>query len=793
MFKNHIKIAFRVFKKEKAYSLINISGLALGLSCCLMIFLFIKDELSYDKFHQGSDRIYRVAAAYMRQGVWEPYSTNSWPTAERLKSNFEEVEQLVRIARMSEIVTYGEKRFDERRMAITDGNFFKIFSFPLISGNPNEALKGLNKVVISESIAKKYFGHTNAMGKVFSVEDGALQLQVSGIMEDMPSNSHFHFDFLISQQTLREIVPEAMFTNVGWDSQYVYIKVKEGVQPKRMEALFPNFIDDHLSPLTSGNFKLFLQPLLDIHLKSDNGTEIESNGNINHIYIFSSVAIFILIIASINYMNLTIARSLRRAKEIGMRKVLGAHKMSLVKQFLSESFILTLVSTLIAFCLTLLLLPKFNQFASKEITANTLLSLEFIAVIGVAVLIIALLSGAYPSFVLSNYKPINSLKGGKTKEGFGPVLRKGLVVLQFVISIGLTASTSIVFHQVDFLKNKELGINKEQLVAIPLRTMDRNKIDTFQNNLLSNTSILKAGASNMKIPGWISNSTNYRAEGVPIDEDARKSMKIIGISRNFFGTVEAEMSEGRDFSKDFSSDGTSSIILNETAVAQLGWQEPIGKWMEFDGQRFEVVGIVKDFHFESLHRKIAPTIFLPSTSDLNWVYAKVEPHDIPSTLEHIKSVYSKFVTDREFSYSFINEDVEQQYRAEKKFTEVLTMFTILAIILACLGTFGLVSFSAERKSKEIGIRKVLGASIGNVTFQLTREFVVLLSIASLIAWPLTYFFMDDWIKDFTYRTNIKLEVFAIATILALLITMGTTGFRALRAALVNPVESLRTE
>ncbi|MEX0314608.1 MAG: ABC transporter permease [Allomuricauda sp.] len=793
MFKNHIKIAFRVFKKEKAYSLINISGLALGLACCLMIFLFIKDELSYDKFHKDGDQIYRLAAAYMRQGVWEPYSTNSWPTAERFKTNFEEVEELVRFARMSEMITHGEKRFFETRMAIADANFFKIFSFPLISGNPNEALEGLNKVVISESTAKKYFGNTNAMGKMLSIGDETLQLQVSGIMQDMPSNSHFHFDFLVSGQTLREIMPEALFTNVGWDSQYVYVKVKEGVQSERMEALFPNFIDDHLSPLTSGNFKLFLQPLLDIHLKSDNGTEIESNGNINHIYIFSIVAIFILIIASVNYMNLTIARSLRRAKEIGMRKVLGAHKMSLVRQFLSESFILTVISTLIAFCLTLLVLPKFNQFASKEITASTLFSSELLPIVSIAILIIAILSGAYPSFVLSSYKPVNSLKGGKTKEGFGPILRKGLVVLQFVISIGLIASTSIVFNQVDFLKNKELGINKEQLVAIPLRTMDRAKVDAFQNDLLANTSIVKVGASNMKVPGWISNSTTYRAEGVPIDEDARKSMKIIRINHSFFGTVEAEMSEGRDFSKDFSTDGTSSIILNETAVAQLGWQEPVGKWMEFDGQRFEIVGIVKDFHFESLHRKIAPTIFLPSTTDLNWVYAKVDTHNIPSILEHIKSLYSKFVTDREFSYSFINADVEQQYRAEKKFTEVLTIFTILAIILACLGTFGLVSFSAERKSKEIGIRKVLGASIGNVTLQLTKEFVILLLIASLIAWPLTYFFMNDWIKDFTYRTNIKLEVFAIATILALLITMGSTGFRALKAALVNPVESLRMD
>ncbi len=793
MIKNYFKIAFRVFKKEKLYSLINVSGLMLGFVCCLMIFLFIKDELSYDDFHQDGDRIYRVAAAYMRQSVWEPYSTNSWPTAEKLKTSFEEIEQLVRIMRMSEIVTHGDKRFDEERMAVADENFFEVFSFPLISGNPNEALKGSNKVVISESTAKKYFGPINAMGKVLDIGDGTLQLQVSGIMEDMPSNSHFHFDFLISGQTARQIAPEAMFDNVGWDSQYVYIKMAEGSKPSRIESMFSNFIDDHLAPLTSGNFKLFLQPLLDIHLRSKNGTEIEPNGNINHVYIFSIVAIFILVIASVNYMNLTIARSLRRAKEVGMRKVLGAHKMNLIGQFLSESFIVTLIAALIAFCLTLLLLPVFNQFAGKEITTNTLFNPPILMTISASIVIIAILSGAYPSFVLSAFKPLSTLKGSKTKERFGPTLRKGLVVLQFVISIGLIASTSIVFNQLDFLKNKELGINKELLVAVPLRTMDRSQLDAFSNDLLTNSSIVRTGVSNMKMPGWISNSTAYQAQGVAVDEEARKSMKIIRIDYGFFKTVEAEIAEGRDFSKEFPSDSNSSIILNEAAVVQLGWTDPIGKWVEFDNQKFTVVGIVKDFHFESLHRKIPPTIFIPSSTWLNWAYVKVDAQNLPLTLKHIKSVYSKFVTNREFSYSFVNEDVARQYQTEEKFTEVLTIFTILAIILACLGTFGLVSFSAERKSKEIGIRKVLGASIGNVTFKLIKEFVILLLVASFIAWPLTYFFMNDWIKDFTYRTNIKLEVFAMATILALLITMGTTGFRALKAALANPIDSLREE
>ncbi|MDX2246816.1 MAG: FtsX-like permease family protein [Bacteroidia bacterium] len=793
MFKHHFKIAFRLFKKETTYSLINISGLALGFTCCLLIGLFIKDELSYDNFHQDGERIYRVASAYMREAKWEPYSSNSWLTGEKIKTQFGEIEQLVRIRERQEIVTFGDKKFDEQRLASADENFFEIFSFPLISGSRDEALKGPNKVVISKSIAEKYFGNEDAMGKVLDMRDGAYQLQVSGIMEDMPPNSHFHFDFLISGETARQIDPEALFTNVGWDSQYLYIKMKKGSDPLTMESLFPDFVDNHLAPFTSGIFKLFLQPLADIHLRSHNGLEIEPNGNITHVYIFSIIALFILIIACVNYMNLTTARSLRRAKEVGMRKVLGANQSNLIGQFLIESFILTCIAIFIAIGLTLLILPEFNEFAGKEISGSVLFDPTILTILLISPFVIAFLSGAYPSFILSAFKPLNTLKKPNPTGKSGLSLRKGLVVLQFVISIGLIAATSIVFEQLGYLKNKELGINKELLVAVPLKTMLRSQLDGFKSELLANSAITRVGVSNMKMPGWISNSTYYKAEGIPVDEEIRQSMKIIRIDHDFLGTVEAEIVKGRNFSKTFPSDMTSSIILNEAAIGQLGWEDPVGKWIELSEQRFEVVGLVKDFHFESLHRKIPPTIFILSPDWLNWAYVKVDARNIPATVGHIESVYSKFVTDREFSYSFVDEDVAQQYQAEEKFTEVFTIFTILAIVLACLGTFGLVSFSAEQKTKEIGIRKVLGASVGSVTFLLIKEFVILLLVASLIAWPITYYFMNGWIEAFIYRTNIEIEAFITATILALLIAIGTTGFRAMKAALANPAQSLRDE
>lgn len=793
MFKNYLKVAFRVFQREKSFSLINVSGLALGFTCCLLIFLFIKDELSYDDFHEDRERIYRVASAYMRAGEWEPYSSNSWRTAELLKERFGEIEHLVRIRDREEIVAYQDKRIKETRLATVDDTFFKVFSFPLIQGDCNNVLKGTNKVVISESIAAKYFGKIDPLGKIFDINDGEYLLEVSGVMQDMPANSHFHFDFLISGQTARQIAPPEMFTNVGWDSQYLYIKVKDQNSHISIESRFSDFINENLDPFSSNDFKLFLQPLKDIHLKSNNGLELEANGNNNHIYIFSIVTVFILVIACINYMNLTTARSMRRANEVGMRKALGANRWNLISQFLSESFFLTFLAIVIAVCLTYFLLPYFNSFSGKEIVRSSLITPELLVTLLASLVVIGIFSGAYPAFILSSFKPLNTLKGGQILKGSGLTLRKGLVVLQFGISIGLIAATTVVFQQLIFLKNKELGINKDLLVSVPMETMDRRQLDAAKSELLSNSSITKVGTSNMKMPGWIFNSTNYLAQGVPIDEDARKTMKIIRVDFDFLNAVEAKMSLGRDFSRNYPSDSTSSILLNEAAVNQLGWENPLGQWVELQEQKYDVVGVVNDFHFESLYRKIPPTIFILSSDWLNWMYIKIDGNNIPATLAHIEKVYSKFITQRDFSYSFTDEDVAQQYEAEDKFTQIFAIFTLLAIAIACLGTFGLISFSVERKTKEIGIRKVLGASIGDVSFLLIKEFIILLAIASLIAWPITFYFINNWIKEFVYRTSIGIEAFAIATVLAVVITLATTGFKAVRAGLANPLHALRDE
>lgn len=790
MFKNYFSVMLRVFNREKLYSLINVFGLALGFTSCLMIYLFIRDELRYDKFHFDSERIYRVSAAYMRQGVWEPYATNAWKTAELLKTNFSEIEKMVRITTNEALFEFGDKRIYEQRVAWVDDTFFDVFNFHMVKGSASDALKGTNKVVISESTADKYFGADDPLGKVFSVDDGSLQLQVSGVMRDMPSNSHFHLDILISGETLRQVAPEALFTNVGWDSQHVYIKTSTGFDKGRMEAAFPEFINKNLDFWTSNTFKLFLQPLPSIHLESNIGNELEPNGSLNQVYIFSAIAFFILVIACINYMNLTTAKAAPRAKEVSMRKALGARKMDLISQFLSESMIITFIAILIAYGFAFLLLPEFNHFTDKQITNHELFSSTIIINLLIASIIIGLLSGLYPSLILSSFKPFNNTKGIDTSTHSGVLFRRGLVVLQFVISIGLITASTIVFQQWDFLKNKDVGYNKETLISIPLQTMDLNQLSTFKNELLSNSSIKKVGFSDMKMPGWISRSTGYTAQDVKQDEEVNKSMKVIQIDDDFLSTIEAQLISGRNL---LPASDTTSIILNESAVDQLGWTDPIGKWIALNNQRYFVIGLLKDFHFETLYRKIPPIIFIPSENQFTWAYVRIDNEDVASTLSHIEKTYSRFVTNRDFTYLFVDDEIEKQYATEQKFTEVFTLFTFLGITIACLGTFGMISFNAERKSREIGIRKVLGASVTNVSMMLIREFIILLVVASCIAWPATWYLLTMWIQKFVYKTTIGLTPFVIATLLAAFIIVVTTGFRALKAALANPVNALRDQ
>ncbi|HWA34579.1 MAG TPA: FtsX-like permease family protein, partial [Cyclobacteriaceae bacterium] len=509
------------------------------------------------------------------------------------------------------------------------------------------------------------------------------------------------------------------------------------------------------------------------------------------VYTFSVIAIFILVIACVNYMNLTTAKSLRRAKVVGMRKVMGAKRPDLLNQFLIESFLMTGAAVLIALAIFTIILSEFNQFAGKAIPRDILLRPDVSLSLLIAFVVIGLLTGLYPAMMLSSFKPLNSMKG-RGESGGSFALRRGLVVVQFIITVGLIAASVIVYDQWDYMKNKSLGINQDMVISVPLQTMDRRQVDAFTNELLANASILRAGFSNLSMPGWIRNSVGYRAQDVNVDNEVNKSMKLIRIDAGFFPTIEAAIVDGRNFSKDTPAD-SAGMILNESAVAQLGWKDAIGKWVEFGQRRYTVVGVIKDFHFESLHRMIPPTMFLYQPMNVNYAYIKIAKDNAASALAHVQQVYSKFEQKRDFTFTFVSEDVERQYVAEEKFTQVFSVFTVLAIIIACLGTFGLISFTAERKSKEIGIRKVLGASVGNVSFMLIREFMILLTVASIVAWPLTWYFLNGWMNGFVYRTSITAGPFILATALAMFILILTTGFRVFKAAVANPVEALRSE
>ncbi len=802
MFKNYMKIAFRNLKLHKGFSFINISGFAIGLTCCLLILLYVKDELSYDRFHEDSHRIYRLGAEYWREGRWEPYASNAWITGDLFKNAYAEVEELVRIRGRSDIVRYKNVRSEESAIAEVETSFFKLFSFKLLEGNPENVLNEPYSVVVSEEIAEKYFGSENAIGKTLEFNDGEFNLNVSGVMKNMPQNSHFQANILISGATSRQINNQNMFTSKGWDSQFIYFRLPEGYDYTIIEKILPQFVSDHMGPyITPKIFQLTIQPLEDIYLKVNVGNEIGTNSSISYVYIFSTIAFVTLLIACINYMNLSTARSSSRAKDVGMRKVVGAQRHQIFKQFISESVLVSVISMVIALALVYLLLPAFNQFTGKSLSVFQLTGSLYISMFLVSLIIISIASGSYPAFFLSSFQPVNIIKGVLSKGTSGTSMRRTLVVFQFGISSILIISSFIIYSQLSYLRDKDLGINKERLISVPMQTLNRSQIDVVKDELEKIPQVVSVGASHIQMPGWLSNSALFKAEGIEVDPNSRLSMKIVNVDFDFFKTIDAQILLGRDFSREFPSDPDLGIILNETAVKQLGWENPLDKMFQVGfpdennpkSPKSRVIGIVKDFHFESLHRRIAPIIFDLRPTRLNYFYIKINEQDITGTVGKIRSVYEQFVTDRDYVYTFIDERIHQFYNGEEKFLEVFSIFTSLAIFIACLGIFGLASFTAEKRTKEFGIRKVLGASSNSIIMLLIREFVLLVLISNLLAWPVAYYFMNNWLTEFTYKTAINPVVFILTMFLAMIIAILTVMYQGLKASTANPADSLRYE
>ncbi len=803
MLTNYLKIAWRNLFKHRVHSLINIAGLAIGLTCSILIFLYVQFELSYDRFHPDADQLYRIVWMTDNAQTRTPH-----PMAQAMVQDFPEVVEAVSLSpiwgpgltRPKLSVRYKDKRFDEPGFYSADSTFFKVFSFGLLRGDPGTALKIPGGVVITKAIGEKYFGSEDPLNKTLVLEHGQpFPMTVTGVMADIPENAHFHFDFLVSYVTLKPMEEGSYYT---WEDfgHYNYVKLAPGTDPRQIEAKIPdwfqayvNWPEEHYQSLRRGENRLVLQPVTSIHLHSQLKWELEANSDVTFIYIFSSAAVFILFIACVNFMNLATARSSSRAKEVGMRKVVGALRPALIGQFLSESLLMTTVAMLLAITLVELVLPAFNNLTNLHLELNVLENGLLLSMLLAVTGVVGSLAGSYPAFYLSAFRPIQVLAGNLKRGTKGAAFRKVLVVTQFAISVALIAAAAIVSLQLDYLRNKKLGFEAEQVLVVPIKEPGlRSEFESIKSELLLHPNIRKASAVS-NVPGSRFNQNQIQWTGRPELVDVSQ----VRIDFDFLATLGIRLRSGRTFSKQFATDVDQAFMLNETAARQFNWDSALGKEITFydddDIRTGKVIGVVEDFHFQSLHRAIEPLILYILPQGFNYMLLKLGAADLAATLDFIEAKWQLFDPGHTFEFTFLDHDFDQLYRSEEKMQAVVGLFTPLAVFIACLGLLGLAAYTAEQRTKEIGVRKVLGASAWRIVHLLSKEFVLLVLVANLIAWPLTYFAANLWLQEFAYRIEVSCWTFALAGGLALAVALLTVGTQALRAALVNPVESLRHE
>ena len=812
MFKNYVKIASRNLFKYKTYTLINIFGLSVGIACTILILLFVKDELSYDNFYENNDRVYRVTREWLNNDGESSLhlARVAPPIAMLLKNDYPDlIEEIARVrADFNTLLKLDDGRaFVEQELFWAEENFFRIFDYKFIYGNPESALKGPNSIVLTKSVAAKYFGDVNPVGKIVNYEDQA-SLKVTGVINDVPQNTHFHFDILGSFKTLVPVFGEEFFrTNWGRNNYLTYILFPENVNPQTLESRFPGFLDRHLSDgdgegtggtpvkMPHETNVLHLQRLTDIHLKSHLSSEVGENGNIDNIYLFSIIAFFILGIACINFMNLATARSAKRAREIGMRKVLGALRQQLVYQFLGESFFISLISLIVAILVVELSLPSFNLFTGKELALNLLTDPIVAGGLVIFLFMVSIFSGSYPAAYLSGFIPVDVLKSkGGVKSG-SAFFRKVLVVSQFAISIALIVAVGIVMDQMEFMQNKNLGFNKDQIVLLPADDSMWDNAESIKSRLKSNPGVINASFSRLVPSDKLLNSWDGRTKDGDNPGPVPFRIAVIEIDYDFFNTYDMKIVAGRMQSREFSSDSAEAFVLNEAAVKKLGWGDvdnAIERPFGYGNRNGRIVGVVADNNFESLHNIIVPQIYVIQPQ-VHRMSVRLNPENIKATLAFLESEWSELRPDYPFEYTFLDEKFEGLYREEARLGELIGMFSGLAIFIACLGLFGLASFEAEQKTKEIGIRKTLGATVSSIILNLSSEFLKLVLIANLIAWPVAFWGMQQWLGTFAYSTSISAVTFIVAGTAALLISLLTVSLQSVKAALANPINSLRYE
>ncbi len=806
MFRNYLKVALRNLWKSKGFTAINIIGLASGIGVCLLIVLYVADELSYDRYNVNVDRIYRLDADLYFNNTQFTATVSPKPLAKTLAAECPQVEQMVRINYQKDIlIRKGGDWIRDHHLAFADSTFFKVFTAPMIAGDPATALNEPHSIVIDESAARRFFNSTDVIGKTLELENKTF-CKVTAVFKDLPRQSHFHLSFLRPMRDSYQGDEDQWLSN----NYQSYILARPGVSPAflqgRVDATVDKYLGLQLEQILhtsikemnhqGAHFIYHLMPLGDIHLHSNKSYELEPNGNISYIYIFSFIAILILIIACVNFMNLSTARSANRAKEVGIRKVAGSTKGHLITQFLTESVLLSFFSLLLALAIALLLLPMFNQLAGKELHAGSLFSLRFLSLLVLLVFLVGCLAGSYPAFYLSSFQPILVLKG-KIASGFkGSLLRSILVVGQFVISIGLIISTIVIYNQLNYIRSRETGFDRDQVLVIHNAYLAGDPVKTFRKELTQLTGVADATLSG-DLP---TQGSGYDQEGwfrtSSLDTKGAVVLTNLSVDEHYVPTLGMKMVQGRNFSIEFPSDSTG-IILNESAVQLLGWKDPINHlfYRPRDSMKsvaFHVIGVVKDFNFSSMHDKVGPLV-INLGDNRGSLAVRLRGGNIMAPFNQIEAKWKQMANGVPFTYTFMDDDFNQLYQSETQTGRLFISFAVFAIFIACLGLFGLVTYAAEQRMKEIGIRKVLGARVSGIVGLLSRDFALLVGIAAIIAFPLAWWGMSQWLHSFAYRIGISWWIFIAAGAVAFTIALMTVSVQTIRAALANPVKSLRSE
>ena len=786
MFKNYLKIALRNIRKHKVYSFINIAGLAIGIAACLLLFLWVQDELSYDRYHEKTDQIYRVVSEYESDGRGVHSARTPAPLGPALVGEFPEVEKAVRFGRNGFVVSYQNMRFVER-VYFTDPEIFDIFSFPLVRGNTETALAEPYSLVISEEMSQKYFGDNDPLGKIIALGEWH-DFRITGVFKNIPLNSHFRFQFL----GLFSDYASHHFDQWGISNYWTYILGSQNFSPEAFQEKLPQFVEKFRGREIRYEYRMMYPPqsLTQIHLYSNLRGEIEPNRNIGTIYIFSAIALFILLIACLNYINLSTARYANRAKEVGLRKVIGATRPQLIKQFLGETFLFSFIAVPLSVMLAELFLPLFNSLSGKKLAIPYLSNIFLLPGLAVVIFCVGFASGIFPAFFTSALQPVKALKGTLKTSSKGSVLRKSLIVSQFSISIIFIVSTFIVFSQLNYMRNEYLGLEKEHVVTIPIHDKEvLGKLDVIKNEFLQNSNVLSVAASDFS-PGKSTMYQNYWYEGM--NENENPMIRWLVVDHDFLETFGVELVDGRNFSRRFPSDVENAYILSESAVKEIGWESPIGKELKIV-HKGPVIGVVRDFHFRPLHQKIEPVALYIYPRLFQYISVRISPSNIPSALNFLKQKWQEFVPGQVFQYSFLDADFDSLYTAEMRLGRIFTVVTFLAIFICSLGLLGFAAFEAVQRKKEIGVRKVLGASVSGIVLLLSKEFTKWVLLANVVAWPVAYYVMNRWLQNFAYRVHIGPLVFIQSAVMALIIALLTVGYQAVKAAFANPVETLRYE